>query len=185
MVSVDSPLIVYKVKLTVLFFVLVLSPFIGWSATSKPSPIEPKSVTQNGADAVATSLDYLQISGVTTLGKNVLISIHDSKSKKSHWIPVGGTKAGISILNYNAKTNSVVVKCGKKSALLTLRIAANQGKSSITQKNKVTTLDEEYGRPLTVKEQETEARMLVSDLLEIGMEERARQQKLREKRNKK
>lgn len=137
----------HKIKLTVLFFIVAISPFIAWSSASKSTPFIPKSGAINGAATVATSLDHLQISGVTTLGKKVLISIHDSKSKKSYWIPVGGTEAGIGVLSYNAKNNSVVVKYGQKLASLTLRIAANQDKSSMIHHNKVPTLEEEYGRP--------------------------------------
>ncbi len=176
-----------KIRFTVLLFITVISPLFAWSGVPQSTPFIPKSGASNGEATVVTSLSHLEIAGVTILGKETLISIHDGKNKKSYWIPVGGTRAGIEVVSYNAKNNSVVVKYGQELASLTLRIAANGNKykSSTNHGKKAPTLEEEYGRPLTVEEQETEARMLVSDLLEIGMEERARQQKLREKRQNK
>ncbi|MBL4575818.1 MAG: hypothetical protein JKY51_06940 [Opitutaceae bacterium] len=175
-----------KLSLTVLLFIVVNFSFSAWGNVPKASPFVSQSAGKNEEVAVVSAFNHLQISGITVLGEEILVSIYDRKQKKSYWMPVGSSKDGLEVLSYNAKNDSVTLKQGKKTAVLMLRIASVEsgGKAgvAVVQTDKVMTLEEEYGRPLTIKEQETEARMLVSDLLEIGMEERARQKRLRVKK---
>ena len=98
--------------------------------------------------------------------------MHNLQTNKGVWIPLGGEEEGIRVLNYNSEAKEVTIASLGVTAVLKLREAEFNGGSWIKP---LPTLEQEYGRPLTVKEEEREARMLVSDLLEIGMKERERQ----------
>ena len=144
------------------------SPFLppgGGVVTPKPSTPAP-------------TLANLEFSGVMSFGQATLISVHNLQTSKGVWILLGGEEEGIRVLNYNPELQEVTIASLGVTTILKLREADFSGGSWIRP---LPTLEQEYGRPLTIKEQETEARMLVSDLLEIGMKERARQREIRNK----
>jgi len=126
----------------------------------------------------ATTLANLQFASVMSFGREVLISVFDVRTNQGVWIPVGGEAEGIRVVTYDPDKEEVTIFSSGVSARLKLREARFGGGGLIAP---LPTLEQEYGRPLTVQEEETEARMLVSDLLEIGMKERARQRELRKK----
>ena len=142
------------------------SPFLP-PDSGQPEPPPP---------APAPSLANLQLASVLSFGREVLVSVYDIQTNTGVWIPVGGEAEGIRVITYNPDTEEVTVLSGGVKARLRLREAKLLGRGMIAS---IPTLEQEYGRPLSVKEQEFEARMLVSDLLEIGMEERKRQRSLR------
>lgn len=144
------------------------SPFLPPDAGRKPPPPAAPVVT----------LANLQFSGVMSFGRDTLVSVHDLQSDKSIWIAVGGEAEGIRVVNYDTEAKEVTVLARGVTTKLKLREAQL---SAGTWIKPLPTLEQEYGRPLTVEEEETEARMLVSDLLEIGMKERERQRELRKK----
>lgn len=128
--------------------------------------------------APAPTLANLEFSGVMSFGQGTLISVHNLQTNKGVWIPLGGEEEGIRVLNYDSEAKEVTVASLGVTTVLKLREADFKGGSWIKP---LPTLEQEYGRPLTVKEEEREARMLVSDLLEIGMKERERQREIRNK----
>ena len=130
------------------------------------------------ATAPAPTLANLEFSGVMSFGEGTLISVHNLQTNKGVWIPLGGEEEGIRVLNYDSEAKEVTIASLGVTAVLKLRDADFKGGSWIKP---LPTLEQEYGRPLTVKEEEREARMLVSDLLEIGMKERERQREIRNK----
>lgn len=130
------------------------------------------------ASVPAPTLSNLEFSGVMSFGQGTLISVHNLQTNKGVWIPLGGEEEGIRVLNYDSEAKEVTIASLGVTAVLKLREADFKGGSWIKP---LPTLEQEYGRPLTVKEEEREARMLVSDLLEIGMKERERQRELRNK----
>jgi hypothetical protein len=143
------------------------SPFLppGGGEVAPEPPAEPRPTLAN-----------LEFAGVMSFGQGTLISVHNLQTDKGVWIPLGAEEEGIRVLSYNAEAQEVTIVSMGVTAVLKLREAKFGGGSWIKP---LPTLEQEYGRPLTVKEQETEARMLVSDLLEIGMKERERQRELR------
>lgn len=126
----------------------------------------------------APTLANLEFSGVMSFGQGTLISVHNLQTDKGVWIPLGGEEEGIRVLNYDSEAQEVTISSLGVTTVLKLREVDFKGGSWIKP---LPTLEQEYGRALTVKEQETEARMLVSDLLEIGMKERERQRQIRNK----
>ena len=143
-----------------------------------------------------------QFAGVSTVGKTTYVSLFDTQSKKGRWIPLGTEVDGIKVLTYDAPRDQVVVHIGGVEKLLTLRKAhgtanapsavaalpsptagfaipppaafappvplpgAAQPADAVAAKPPAPQLYEGQAK------QEQEARMLVSDLLEIGMAQR-------------
>lgn len=143
-----------------------------------------------------------QFAGVSTVGKTTYVSLFDTQSKKGRWIPLGTEVDGIKILTYDAPRDQVVVHIGGVEKLLTLRKAhgtlnaptsfvpapsssgfaiptpaafapvpaplpvSAQPNEAVAVKPPAPPLPEGQAK------QEQEARMLVSDLLEIGMAQR-------------
>jgi hypothetical protein len=140
--------------------------------------LPPDSGQPEPPSAPVSTLANLQFASVMSFGSDVLISVFDLQTRIGVWIPVGGEAEGIRVVTYDPDKEEVTVLSLGITGRLTLREAKNLGRGMITA---LPTMEQEYGRPLTEKEQEFEARMLVSDLLEIGMEERKRQRALRRK----
>ncbi|MEZ5275943.1 MAG: hypothetical protein R3F07_06160 [Opitutaceae bacterium] len=155
---------------------------VSWSVTAQDlgadSPFLPPDAGQPAPAPVVpvTTLANLEFSGVMSFGRQTLISVHDLQSDKSVWITVGGEEEGIRVVNYDSETKEITVLSRGVTTRLKLRESQLANGKWIKP---LPTLEQEYGRPLTVEEEETEARMLVSDLLEIGMKERERQRELR------
>jgi hypothetical protein len=141
------------------------------------SPFLPPDSGRPAAPAApAPTLANLQFASVLSFGRETLISVYDVRTNEGVWIPVGGEADGIRVITYDPENEEVTILSAGVTARLKLREASFATGGMIRS---LPTLEQEYGRPLTVEEQETEARMLVSDLLEIGMKERERQRALR------
>ncbi len=165
------------------------------TALPKRSPFESAS---GPAAPSAAANETIEFAGVSTIGKKTDLIFKNKTSNKTSWITKGETKDGISLLNYDALKDQAVVKIDGVEKVLTLRKAG--GGSGAVQP--VAAVPTGYNIPapapspsgaaapvpvpVTVaatpavpaapqteqQKQETEARMLVSDLLEIGMAQR-------------
>lgn len=134
----------------------------------KDSPFLPPA----GGSLVAPPPETMQLSGVIAAGQSTLVNITDSQTKRSLWIPVGKTVDDIEVLSCDLKTDTVVVRTKGEVKTLKLRtptiVTAPTGAPPMIAAGP-------GGGPapiLTQAEQEREARMLVSDLLEIGLQQR-------------
>lgn len=161
------------------------SPFLSGGSVSPPAAATP-----GGLEFVA----------VLTEGQKTNVSLYDPVTKKSRWIPVRGEADGIAVLSYDALRNQVVVRTGGAEKQLTLRrekstvagATANGAPvfpSSTTASAVVSgtsvppptaKLPGPTPSPPVVKEQE-EARLLVSDLLEIGLAQRKAHEEMQKK----
>ena len=143
--------------------------------------------------------EIIEFAAVSTIGKKTELVFFDKTTKKNHWIMKGETAGGISLLNYDSVREQAVVKINGVEKTLTLRKShgvAGPGRSvaavptgfnvpspAITSAPAGMTagvlplppipVPAGPATPETQARQETEARMLVSDLLEIGMAQRA------------
>ena len=145
------------------------SPFL--SATPKPV----------STTAPTGGLEFVAVLGD---GKQTNIALYNPQTKKSHWIPVGSTSAGIAVLSYDATRSQVSIRTQGREQRLSLRPERGVAAAAVTinppfastAPAKTSASLTPKPAPLNVspavsKEQE-EARLLVSDLLEIGMEQR-------------
>lgn len=167
----------------------------------RPGP--PTAAPASAGDA---ELGALQLSGISTLGGKSMFNFIDPRSNRSFWVVLHGTTNGFSVESYDESTVTVVVSRQGQSRSLKLRqaqitampVAAGAprvppvGVPARTTTGPapavIRTADGgEIVNPKTPQEiaqAETEARMMVSDLLEISMQERARQKALREAQQK-
>ncbi|WP_221032957.1 hypothetical protein [Actomonas aquatica] len=161
----------------------------------KQSPFATRGQPAGGNPAAATAPAdaMLEFSGIMKIGQSTMVCITTLQDKRTHWIKVGETNAGIHVPAQEAPTNAVLVRHQGREVTLPFKqpvfdaaAAANYQLSSLPtgpapQAGIATPV------AVTNEEKEAEARMLVSDLLEIGLIQRkayqdAKKQELDEKR---
>lgn len=179
----------------------------GQGALPKDSPFASQSAPGAPGSAPAETLEF---AGVSTMGKKTDLVFHDKTTKKNHWVPVGETADGISVVSYDPEREQAVVKIGGTQKVLALRKAAPRSAPAAATMPASVPLNgappvsapplplpgqpqmaiapgtppsaapvppapapAAPAQPLDAQaKQEQEARMLVSDLLEIGMAQR-------------
>jgi len=110
------------------------------------------------------------------MGTQKLVCITDTDAGRSHWIKVGETENGIRVVSFDAESNEVEIRRAGKTETLQL-------KQQTIDPAKLVAFQPAPAAPvaggglaeqvaLTPEAKATEARMLVSDLLEIGMIQR-------------
>jgi hypothetical protein len=122
---------------------------------------------------------------MTTVGKETLLSITREKDKRSTWIAVGKSSNEITVLSYDPKKDEAVIEADGKKLTLPMRKAAavipasarpapNAHVAPPPSTPVATPAPAEIKMPPLnqQEEKEMEARMLVSDLLEIGQQQR-------------
>ncbi|MBX7122346.1 MAG: hypothetical protein K1X42_09470 [Opitutaceae bacterium] len=141
----------------------------GDAPARKQSPfLPPQTVTAPAATAPSS----YEFTGVIIAGKNIMVNIADVAAKRSVWVSIGRSEDGINALSYDAKAESVVVRIADQNRTLFLKkpaVAANSGPAVATVAIAPTV---PLPPPSSPAEAEREARMLVSDLLEIGIQQR-------------
>ena len=118
----------------------------------------------------------IALTGVVSLGGDSLVCITVIAEKRSHWIKVGESAARISVLGYTPETGRVSVKYNGQTLNLELTKptydAASISRYSSTPSGPLPVASVALDVPLTNEQKESEARHLVSDLLEIGIIQR-------------
>lgn len=156
----------------------IVAPVFAQTALPKDSPFLPAPGT---APAVAAAGDIHELAGVSSTGKSTLVCIYDNQAKRSRWIAVSATVDGIKVLSFDAAKDEATIKVGEQQKTLRMRKAAvagsvNAGANAAAFATPAPTVTQGTPQPPpapgSVAQQETEARMLVSDLLEIGIQQR-------------
>ena len=165
----------------------VLASALGASAEpdtlvqSSPFLPPPGSALANNA-----ATEILEFAGVSTVEKQTMVSIFNTQEKRSRWIAVGASVDNIEVINYDAIRDQVAVRHLGQLKILTLRTpskVANAGLLANAQTTLATSFPTtapvtptpaslEPKKPLTIAQQEEEARMFVADMLDIGMQHR-------------
>ncbi len=174
---------------------VVLGFLVGGVALRAQSPFLPAS-TPPAATSASTdgALAALQLSGISVIGDDQRFNLVDSRNKRSFWIALRETQEGFTVESYDAASDAVVVRRGGETRRLELRqsrivvtepvsaapvIVAGGDPAPGVRREGVDEIRNPQ-TPAQIKQAEFEARMLVSDLLELSMQERARQKALRE-----
>lgn len=173
---------------------LLLSP----AAVAAQSPFVPPGSPAKAAPPPArnSDLEALELSGISALGPEFRFNLINNKTKKSFWVGLNRTVSGFTITSYDPRNSSVVVTSGSGSRTISLRKASFVAQGPVVPvaaplvpvepfvpiPDSVEGVDEIKNpqTPDEIKQAEYEARMLVSDLLQISMQERERQRLLRE-----
>ena len=151
--------------------------FGGMQAHAGISEASPFAPVQEAGVVKETKGEY-ELSGVTKIGDKTMGCIEEVSKKKSRWISVGGKADGIELVSCDLAKGEAVVNAGGRQLVLLLRKSSTIKSPSVVSLPLSNETGPAGGKlpalvPLTTKEeQEREARMLVSDLLEIGMRQR-------------
>ncbi len=158
----------------------------GQTRLSEASPFLPGPGSATGG---AAGQDGYELTGASTTATSSDVCIYDSLHRRSHWIRVGGTADGIQVLSYDARRSVVRVRVNGASKELTQRKAAVVAGVALPPVQPIAAAapaadnsspanaapapnPAEAGKSPEIVKQERDARMLVSDLLEIGIQQR-------------
>ncbi len=164
---------------------LAVAPMVagGQPAPSSDSPFAPAAVQ---GQAAAPTADY-DLSGAITTSKGIQVCIFDRMAKRSRWIPVGTEQGGIQVLEFDPATDQAVVRVNGESRVLHMLkpvvvaapfepspavVQMGVGGAQDINVGKAPVPAAGYVKPLAEERAEREARMFVSDLLEIGQQQR-------------
>lgn len=144
------------------------------------------------AAAAADTPAKFAFTGFVNLGDAPLVCITFVEEQRSHWLKPGQSAHGVSLLNYESDSGEAIISHHGQSIRLALKERTfDPSKLKVYQSGiqggpvRSAGLAEHVA--LTPTEKATEARMLVSDLLEIGMIQRkayeeAKKKEIEEKR---
>ncbi len=141
-----------------------------------------------GASA-ATASDSFQLAGSTSAGGDVSVCIYAQQTRRSLWIPVGGESDGVHVVSFDNANDIAVVSVAGTLRQLTMRKATVSGNRPAAAQAfaaveapsaPAAAAPEPQTQEVAVREQR-EARMLVSDLLEIGVQQRKAYQEAKAK----
>ena len=181
--------------------ILIGALLLSFDAEAAQSPFIPSGGPAKAASPAARNpdLEALQLSGISALGPEFRFNLVNVKTKKSFWIGLNRTVSGYTITSYEPQNSSVVVEHSGASRRIALRKASFIAQVPVAPMaaplvpvepfvpipDSVEGVDEIKNpqTPDEIKQAEYEARMLVSDLLQISMQERERQRLLREQKN--
>jgi hypothetical protein len=162
--------------------VLMLSAATAWAA----EPPKDSPLGQAGATAPAgVKMENIQFAGVSTVGSRTMINLYDKQQKRSFWLELGKSDGDLAVTKYDSAHDQITVRQRGTEKVLPLRppsavvngssstpAAAGLAAGSSGSTGAPTPPPAPVSLPTTQARQEEEARMLVSDLLEIGMAQR-------------
>ena len=170
-----------------LLLAALLAPTLGAFAADALTQVSPFLPPAGSSMPESTTRDVLEFAGVSTVQKQTIVSIFNTQEKRGRWIPVGSTAEGIEVISYDANRDQVVVRNGGQVKVLALRQpnrVANSGFAAapaapfatpaptLAPTPTPTPVAPIEKKPLTLAQQEEEARMFVADMLDIGMQSR-------------
>lgn len=173
---------IYVARATVL---ALLAGITATFALAQNPPASPFGQAGNVTAPAATEAD-LEFAGVSSIGQTTMVNLYDPKTKRSFWVKEGDTASGVSVLKYDRQSDRVTVRHNGVEKTIALR-AEKPVEGSPATAAAIPPAPATVAAPpspsapspaptgstqLSQARQEEEARMLVSDLLEIGMAQR-------------
>ena len=173
------------------FIVAILAGLLALAVTTraqtlpKDSPFLPPPGAAGSIEAKAAPSTY-EFIGMTVLSNATLLSINCVADKRSIWVPLGKTVNQITAVSYDPRTESAVIRADNQTLTLKMRKAVISSLAPAPvfaptpvapPMPPVATIGDPAPPavpppPMTDAEKANEARMLVSDLLEIGLRQR-------------
>jgi hypothetical protein len=156
----------------------------GQTALIATSPFAP--VGAPAGSAASAPAEAFELAGSTAQGSQVTVCIFERKNKRSEWIPVGGESNGVHVISYDGAHDTAVVTIAGERKQLSMhkpvvastnhpaggRAAAPMPVVSAPVVPVAASVPEAPANLSTAARDQREARMLVSDLLEIGVQQR-------------
>lgn len=143
------------------------------------SPFSPAEGA-GGQGATAPVGDY-ELAGCTVQNGEVSICISEHKTKRSRWIPVGGDADGVRVVSYDEAREIAVVLVNGDRKELAMRKAVVAAAPPVVQSPSSAPIQVPTAATQAAANEQKEARMLVSDLLEIGIQQRKAYQDAKKK----
>ena len=149
------------------------------------------------AGAIGGPPQAYELAGASTTSEGTQICLYDTTKHRSRWFIVGKADGGISVESYDSKNDQAVVRFDGASHVISLRKVKTTAGQVATFTSPVGTHQDgaegaapvidpsTVGKSPEVVKQEREARMLVSDLLEISIAQRKAYEEARAKAQKK
>jgi len=144
--------------------------------------LPPAGLSAGGAKPASNPYE---LTGSSTTSRETKVCIFDAKAKSSHWIAIGGEFGDIRVVSYDPASDLAVIDVHGSRMSLGMRkaVVSEQpllASAPIPAPASPQVLSKPAGRPAQpvqpqsaeTAKQEREARMLVSDLLDIGMQQR-------------
>lgn len=153
-------------------------PFLSAQTTLPDSPFLTAGAPASGLPDAPT--EPYQLTGISVVGKKTFVSIYETAERHSRWIAVGESAGDIHVLSCNVATDQSVIRVGGEVKALTLRkpsvLSAVLPTPSVGTVSVAPPVADGAAAPATTnssdEEQAREARMLVTDLLEISVQQR-------------
>lgn len=162
----------------------------GWG--QKP-PAQSPFATRGGPSPAAAAIPappadaVLEFTGIMKIGPSTMVCITTIADKRSRWIKVGEHSDGIIVPEQETPTASVIVRHQGREVTLPFKQPTFDPASAVPLQLTALSADPAPMAGVALKvavtneEKEAEARMLVSDLLEIGMIQRQAYQEAKAK----
>jgi hypothetical protein len=173
----------------------------GVESLRERSPFVPPAAPQQ-ADANANALSTFELTGILSVGGKPQFSVRDTATGRSFWLGLGETQEGLTARSYDADTSSVVLE-GRgarrniviREARVTTAVPPPPALAAVASQARqppnpqiATGATQPAAQPVTPaakkqavdakgrtnEEAERDARLLVSDLMELSVQERRR-----------
>jgi hypothetical protein len=166
---------------------------LGVGAQTPGANDSPFAPPPGAAGAPGAAPEAFELAGASATGDAMQVCIYNSQTKRSNWIAVGASGDGIKVLSFDPDRDQAVVTMNGERKVLSLRKATvtqapmpayTQNFSSLSPVTPpalpVTTSDAASAQPpiptdariLKDERDAREARMMISDLMEIGVQQR-------------
>jgi hypothetical protein len=164
------------------------APASAQTELANDSPFLPAAGAAGGA-APAPSEEF-ELAGASVAGTQVRVCICDTEKKSSRWMAIGETAGPIQVLAYDRGKEEAVVRVRgvrKTLALLKVTVAASAQPAPVILPLGFAAPAVPVSPPLNLgqsaerKKQDEDARMLVSDLMDIGIRQRKAYEEARAK----
>jgi hypothetical protein len=154
----------------------------------------PFSTAGGSGGAGAGTAEAYELAGSSVVGSEVSVCIFERQAKHSEWIPVGGVSNGVHVISFDAEHDRVIVTVGgvrkelgmRKAAIAALNPSAATSFAVAPAPSQAQVGPPEPAPASSVPstdpaKEQADARMLVSDLLEIGVQQRKAYQEAKQK----
>jgi len=173
----------------VCFFVSLSTSVLSLAFAQNASPFLP---SQTDSSSASTAPQSFELSGTIKASDGIKLCIYDVQAKQSHWVKVGESSNNIKVISFDTTSERAQVVINGEARSLELK------KSAVSSQPIPSYIQPAYHRPQEFSpsptpasaavgpvrpnftpaqqaenaKQEQESRMLVSDLLDIGMQQR-------------
>ena len=154
----------------------------GQTALSATSPFAAAGAPAGAAEKAPA--EAFELAGSSVQGSQVTVCILERAKKHSAWIPVGGDADGIHVISFDRArdTAEVTIQGARKQLSMQKALVASSNAPATSKPSAmrapprpdpvVSSPPEAAPAPSAAARDQREARMLVSDLLEIGVQQR-------------